>query len=51
MLTVQPDADTEFFIKPDYGPPVQTCVERFLTDPNFRERLKNPSQEDFLLGH
>ena len=51
MLTVQPDADTEFFIKPDYGLPVQTCVERFLTDPSFRERLKNPSYEDFLLGH
>ena len=50
MLTAQPDADTDFFIEPGMEPLVQTCVERFLINPDFRERLKNPSYEDFLLG-
>ena len=50
MLTAQPDADTEFFIEPGMEPLVQTCVERFLINPDFRERLKNPSYKDFLLG-
>ena len=50
MLTVQPDADKEFFIKPGFDELVQTCVRRFVADPDFRERLKNPSERDFLLG-
>ena len=49
MLTARPDADTDFFIKPDVENLVQTCVERFITDSDFRERFRNPSERDFLL--
>ena len=50
MLAPRPDADTEFFIEPGFDELIQTCVRRFVADPDFRERLKNPSEKDFLLG-